>query len=168
MNTNHHHITAHPASETQGFAFAHTMLRVKDLEKSLDFYTRILGMTVVRLNDYENGQFSLCFLTFLAPNETMPSDEAEKKRWLATRRGVLELTHNWGSEADDTFAYDIGNGERGGYGHIAISVPNFDEAIAWLDKNNVRFKKRPEDGRMRDIAFIYDPDGYWVEIIKQY
>lgn len=155
------------ANETQGFAFAHTMLRVKDLEKSLQFYTQILGMSVIRINHYENGQFSLCFLAHLAPNETLPEDDNARRKWLATRRGVLELTHNWGTEKDPDFAYNIGNGENGGYGHIAISVPDFDAAIAWLDKNQVPFKKRPEDGRMRDIAFVYDPDGYWVEIIKQ-
>lgn len=153
--------------QTQGFAFAHTMLRVKDLDASLDFYTRILGMSVIRLNRYESGKFSLCFLAYLAPNETVPDDEAERRRWLAVRRGVLELTHNWGTEQDAAFAYNTGNGDNGGYGHIAISVPDFNAAIAWLDENNVRFKKRPEDGRMRDIAFVYDPDGYWVEIIKQ-
>lgn len=156
-----------PAPETQGFAFAHTMLRVKDLDKSLEFYTGALGMSVVRLNDYDNGEFSLCFLTYLAPNEMVPKDEAEKRHWLATRQGVLELTHNWGTEKQSDFSYHTGNGETGGYGHIAISVPDFDAAIAWLDKNNIPFKKRPEDGRMRDIAFVYDPDGYWVEIIKQ-
>lgn len=156
-----------PVAENRGFAFAHTMLRVKDLDKSLAFYTGILGMSVVRLNDYENGKFSLCFLTFLRPNESIPEDENARREWLATRGGVLELTHNWGTEENADFAYDIGNGDKGGYGHIAISVPDFEAAIAWLDKNNVPFKKRPEDGRMRDIAFVYDPDGYWVEIIKQ-
>lgn len=154
-------------NETQGFAFAHTMLRVKDLDKSLAFYTDILGMSVIRLNHYENGQFSLCFLAYLAPDESLPEDDDARREWLSTHRGVLELTHNWGSEKDENFSYHIGNGENGGYGHIAVSVPDFDVAIAWLDKNNVKFKKRPEDGRMNDIAFVYDPDGYWVEIIKQ-
>lgn len=154
-------------NETQGFAFAHTMLRVKDLDKSLAFYTDILGMSVIRLNHYENGQFSLCFLAYLAPDESLPEDDDARREWLSTRRGVLELTHNWGTEKDENFSYHIGNGDNGGYGHIALSVPDFDAAIAWLDKNNVKFKKRPEDGRMNDIAFVYDPDGYWVEIIKQ-
>lgn len=155
------------APQTQGFAFAHTMLRVKDLEKSLAFYCDILGMSVVKLSKHEGGQFSLCFLTFLKPGETIPEDENEHRHWLATRQGVLELTHNWGTENDEDFAYHTGNDGKSGYGHLAISAPDFDAAIAWLDENNVPFKKRPEDGRMSNIAFVYDPDGYWVEIIKQ-
>lgn len=158
---------APPPPETQGFAFAHQMLRVKDLEKSLAFYTGILGMSVVRLNHYEGGKFSLCFLCHLLENETVPEDPATLKRWVATRRGVLELTHNWGTESDPDFSYHTGNGENGGYGHIAISVPDFDAAIAFFDRHQVPYKKRPEDGRMRDIAFLIDPDGYWVEIIHQ-
>lgn len=160
------HFSAPPA-QTAGFTLAHQMIRVKNLEKSLEFYTHILGMTVVRRADYPNGQFTLCFLCYLAPDESIPEKDTDFKRWLATRRGVLELTHNWGTEHDPHFSYDIGNGERGGYGHIAISVPDFAAAIAFLDSQNVPFRKRPEEGRMKDIAFITDPDGYWIEIIQQ-
>lgn len=154
------------AKETLGFNYAHTMLRVKDLQKSIAFYRDILGMTVVRHDDYENGQFSLTFLGYVAPDETVPSGDA-RKHWLAKRSGLIELTHNWGTEKDPNFSYQTGNGENGGYGHIAISVPDFDAAIAWFDKHNVPFQKRPEDGRMKTIAFIKDPDGYWIEIIHQ-
>ena len=151
---------------TQGFTYNHTMLRVKDPAKSLDFYTRILGMTLVRKSDYEGGKFSLYFLVMPRGDEQIPADEQERRRWIARQSGVLELTHNWGTENDPAFSYHNGNSEPRGYGHICISVPDFDAAIRWFDANHVPYQKRPEEGTMRDIAFIKDPDGYWVEIIK--
>jgi lactoylglutathione lyase len=77
------------------------------------------------------------------------------------RSGVLELTHNHGTENDPNFqGYANGNSEPGrGFGHIAISVDNVDEACERLDKLGVPFKKKPNDGKMKGIAFILDPDG---------
>lgn len=155
-----------PAPESRGFVYNHTMIRIKDPAKSLDFYTRILGMTLVRKSDYENGKFSLYFLCHLADSETPPTDDQERKLWIARRPGILELTHNWGSENDPDFAYHNGNQEPRGFGHLCISVPDFDAAIAFFDRENVTYQKRPEDGSMKDIAFIKDPDGYWIEIIR--
>ena len=163
-------VTAHrsrQAAATLGFNYTHTMLRIKDAQASLDFYTRILGMTLVRHNDYENGRFSLYFLTYLDYGETPPSEAGELRNWLAGRSGVLELTHNWGSEKDADFSYHTGNEENGGYGHICLSVPDFAAAIEWFDENGVSFTKRPHEGRMKNIAFIADPDGYRIEIIRQ-
>ena len=156
-----------PAPESQGFVFNHTMLRVKDPVKSLDFYTRLMGMTLLRKNDYDSGKFTLYFLAHLDAGERVPTDDMERKQWLADRRGVLELTHNWGTENDPAFSYHSGNQEPRGFGHICLSVPDFDAAIAFFDRENVPYQKRPEDGSMKDIAFIKDPDGYWVEIIPQ-
>lgn len=150
---------------TTGFVFNHTMIRVKDIQKSLHFYRDVLGMTLLRESHYEGGKFSLYFLGYLNPNETLPEDPAERKAYIRNKAGVLELTHNWGTENDPNFQYHHGNAEPRGFGHICISVPHFDEAIKWFDQNNVVFQKRPEDGTMKDIAFIKDPDGYWVEII---
>lgn len=164
MSAAHH--TAQTAP-THGFTYTHTMLRVKDAQASLDFYTRILGMTLLRHDDYENGRFSLYFLAYLEPGETPPQEAEKLRNWLAERSGILELTYNWPNDNDATFAYDIGNGEKGGYGHICLSVPDFAAAIAWFDENGVRFKKRPHEGRMKNIAFIEDPDGYWIEIIRR-
>ena len=93
-------------------------------------------------------------------------DEEARRAWIARQSGILELTHNWGSETDPAFHYHNGNSEPRGFGHICISVPDFDAAIRWFDQNNVPYQKRPEDGTMRHIAFIKDPDDYWVEIIK--
>ena len=151
---------------TRGFTYAHTMLRVKDPAASLDFYTRILGMTLLRKSDYEGGKFSLYFLAMLRGDENIPEDEEARRAWIARQSGILELTHNWGSETDPAFHYHNGNSEPRGFGHICISVPDFEAAIRWFDQNNVPYQKRPEDGTMRHIAFIKDPDDYWVEIIK--
>ena len=128
----------------------HTMLRVGDLQKSLDFYQNVLGMKLLRKKDYPDGRFTLAFVGY--------GEEADST--------VLELTHNWGTENDPAFNYHNGNSEPRGYGHICISVPDFDAAIRWFDANHVPYQKRPEEGTMHDIAFLKDPDGYWVEIIK--
>lgn len=154
-----------PAPESKGFVFNHTMIRVKDPQASLDFYTRILGMTLVRKSDYERGKFSLYFLAHVQDGEQIPQDDMERKQWVAQRSGVLELTHNWGSENDPDCHYHNGNQEPRGFGHICISVADFDAAIAFFDREGVPYQKRPEDGSMKDIAFIKDPDAYWVEII---
>lgn len=153
-------------AETDGFTFNHTMLRIKDPAKSLNFYRDVLGMTLLHQADFEGAEFSLYFLGKLQPGETPPEDAAERARWTFAQRGVLELTHNWGSENDPNVAYHDGNSEPQGYGHIAFDVPDLDAAVAWFDANDVAFQKRPEDGRMNHIAFIRDPDGYWIEILS--
>ncbi|UJF24135.1 lactoylglutathione lyase [Suttonella sp. R2A3] len=161
----HPGVTLTHDEHTQGFTFNHTMLRIKDPKVSLDFYTRIMGMTVVRKDDYPNGEFSLYFLARLNPDEQPPEDKDARKQWVAKQRGILELTHNWGTENEASFHYHDGNAQPQGFGHICFSVPDFEAAIAYLDSQKVTYKKRPEDGSMRDIAFIKDPDGYWIEII---
>lgn len=148
------------------FRFNHTMLRVKDAQKSLDFYTKILGMTLLRTVHYEDWKFSLYFLAYLNEGESIPNDESALKLWIAKREGVLELTHNWGTESNPEFQYHHGNSEPRGFGHICVSVPDLQAAVAHFDRENVVFQKRLEEGSMRDIAFIKDPDGYWIEIIS--
>ncbi len=162
----HPGVTLERPPKTQGFTFNHTMLRIRDPEVSLAFYTGILGMTVVRKDDYPNGQFSLYFLARLNEDEHPPQDKDERKRWVAQQRGILELTHNWGTEKQADFLYHDGNQSPQGFGHICFSVPDFAAAIDFFDTHNVVYQKRPEDGSMRDIAFIKDPDGYWIEIIQ--
>lgn len=78
----------------------------------------------------------------------------------------MELTHNYGTENDESFSYHNGNSEPRGFGHICFAVPDLAKAVAWFDENNVVFQKRPEDGSMKNIAFIKDPDGYWIEIVQ--
>ena len=152
--------------QTQGFTLNHTMLRVKDPEQSLAFYTGVLGMQVMRRLDFPEMKFSLYFLARTPANDQPPEDATERMAWTFSQRGILELTHNWGSEDDASVNYHDGNAEPQGFGHICFSVPDMGTAVAWFDQHNVEFVKRPEDGKMQGIAFIKDPDGYWIEIVE--
>lgn len=122
----------------------HTMLRVGNLDRSIKFYTEVLGMTELRRAEYPDGKFTLVFIGY--------GDESSNT--------VLELTYNW-----DTESYDLGNA----YGHIAIGVP---DAKAACDKiRNLGGKVVREAGPMMHgteiIAFVEDPDGYKVELIER-
>lgn len=123
----------------------HTMLRVHDLEKSLDFYTRLLGMKLLRKNDYPSGEFTLAFVGY--------GDEAAN--------AVIELTHNWGQNEP----YQLGTG----FGHIALGVLDIYAVCDQLAKEGVKIPRPP--GPMKHgstvIAFIEDPDGYKIELIEK-
>jgi len=153
-------------ASTRGFVFNHTMLRVKDPQASLDFYTRILGFTLARKVDFAEAGFSLYFLVLTDDARTIPDGDAARKQWLAQQAGVLELTHNHGSETEPGALYHDGNSDPRGFGHICISVPDVNTACARFEQLGVTFQKRLTDGRMRELAFIKDPDGYWIEIIQ--
>ncbi len=120
----------------------HTMLRVSDLKKSLDFYTHVLGMKLLRQQDYPAGEFTLAFVGF--------GDESET--------AVLELTYNWG-EHD----YDIGDG----YGHIAIEVDDVYAAAERIAAKGGKILREPGpmNAGITIIAFVADPDGYPIELI---
>jgi lactoylglutathione lyase len=152
--------------ETRGFVFNHSMLRVKDPAVSLDFYTRVMGMRLLRKLDFPEMKFSLFFLARLEEDEAVPEDAGERTAWTFSQRGILELTHNWGTESQPDFKYHDGNAQPQGFGHICFSVPDLAAAIAWFDSNDVPYVKRPEQGKMKDVAFIKDPDGYWIEILQ--
>jgi len=120
----------------------HTMLRVGNLETSIEFYTVVLGMKLLRRKDYPDGEFTLAFVGY--------GDEEENT--------VIELTHNWGTER-----YDLGDG----YGHIAIEV---DDVYAATDEVKQRGGKiirdaGPMNAGTTIIAFIEDPDGYQIELL---
>lgn len=153
-------------SEAAGFTLNHSMLRVKDPVRSLAFYTRIMGMRVLRRLDFEQMQFSLYFLAKLRDDEQPPEAAPARTEWTFSQRGILELTHNWGTENEASFSYHDGNAEPQGFGHICFSVPDLDAAVRWFDANDIDFVKRPDQGKMKDVAFIKDPDGYWIEIIQ--
>ncbi|VXC83391.1 lactoylglutathione lyase [Sphingomonas sp. 8AM] len=152
---------------TEGFALNQTMLRIRDPQPSLAFYRDVLGMTLLQQLDFADMRFSLYFLAYLGEGETVPDDPAERARFIFARETTLELTHNWGTESDPAFTgYHSGNDDPRGFGHIGISVPDVAAACARFEEQGVPFKKRPQDGTMKDIAFITDPDGYWIEILS--
>ena len=155
-----------PTAESEGFRLNHTMLRVKDPEKALAFYTRVFGMRVLRRLDFEEMQFSLYFLARPEPGERVPEETGERTVWTFSQRGVLELTHNWGTEEQQDFAYHDGNAEPQGFGHICFSVPDLEAAQAWFDANDVTFVKRGDQGKMKDVVFVKDADGYWIEVVQ--
>lgn len=122
----------------------HTMLRVGHLDRAIEFYTGVLGMRLLRREDYPEGRFTLAFVGY--------QDESEGT--------VIELTHNW-----DTAAYALGNG----FGHLAVQVP---DAAAACDAVRAKGGKvTREAGPMKHgttvIAFVEDPDGYKIEFIER-
>lgn len=152
--------------ETDGFRLNHTMLRIKDPEASLSFYTKVFGMQVLRRLDFEDMQFSLYFLARPEASETVPEQAGERTVWTFSQRGVLELTHNWGTEEQEGRVYHDGNTEPQGFGHICFSVPDLEAAEAWFDANEVEFVKRSDQGKMKNVVFVKDVDGYWIEIVQ--
>jgi lactoylglutathione lyase len=122
----------------------HTMLRVGDLERSLAFYTGVLGMRLLRRQDYPEGRFTLAFVGY--------GPEAEQ--------AAIELTHNW-----DERTYQLGNG----FGHVAIAVPDAAAACADIKKRGgvVIREAGPMKHGTTVIAFVQDPDGYKIELIER-
>jgi len=122
----------------------HTMLRVGDLDRSLAFYTEVLGMRLLRRQDYPEGKFTLAFVGY--------EDEADG--------AVIELTHNWGVSQ-----YDMGNA----FGHIALAVPDARRACDEIRTRGGKVVR--EAGPMKHgstvIAFVEDPDGYKIELIQR-
>ncbi|MFN3881624.1 MAG: lactoylglutathione lyase [Nitrincola lacisaponensis] len=153
---------------TEGFVFNQTMLRIKDPATSLDFYTRVMGMTLVRRLDFPEMQFSLYFLAAVDSDQLQQwsKDVTERTVQTFSRPALLELTHNWGTESDPEQQYHNGNQEPRGFGHIGFAVPDLAAACERFETLGVTFVKRPADGKMKNIAFIQDPDGYWIEIFQ--
>ena len=159
-------VCAEPPAQALGFTFNHSMLRIKDPAVALDFYTRVMGLRVLRKLDFPEMSFSLYFLAQLPADNAVPADAGERTAWTFSQTGVLELTHNWGTESQADFKYHDGNAQPQGFGHICFSVPDLDAAVAWFDQHQVPYVKRPDQGKMKDVAFIKDPDGYWIEIVE--
>ena len=147
--------------------FNQTMIRIKDPIKSLNFYINQLGFRLVEQRDFPDMKFTLFFLTTLAPGEQIPTDEHEFKKWMLDVRTVLELTYNYDTELDPDQHYHNGNDEPRGFGHLGVSVPDLEAACAGFETAGIEFVKKPSEGKMHNIAFIKDPDGYWIEILEQ-
>ena len=155
-------------AETQSYVFNQTMLRIKDPKASLDFYTRIIGMKLYRKLDFPEMKFTLYFLGLPGDveDEDVPADDNARTTWTFKQRAMLELTHNWGTEKDNNFNYHNGNQEPQGFGHIGFAVPDVYKASDRFEKLGVNFIKKPDDGKMKGLAFITDPYGYWIEILQ--
>ncbi|KAL0967623.1 hypothetical protein UPYG_G00254620 [Umbra pygmaea] len=150
---------------TQDFMIQQTMLRVKDPLKSLDFYTRILGMTLLQKIDFPSMRFTH-FLLGYEDKKDIPADLKERTAWTFSRPATIELTHNWGSELDENLSHHNGNSEPRGFGHIGIAVPDVNAACKVFEELGVTFVKKPDEGKMKGLAFIQDPDGYWIEVLS--
>ena len=124
--------------------FLHTMLRVGNLQRSIDFYTQVLGMQLLRRSENPEYRYTLAFLGFDGGNP---------------QQAEIELTHNW-----DTEQYELGTA----YGHIALEVDNAAEACERIRSNggNVTREAGPVKGGTTVIAFVEDPDGYKIELIE--
>ncbi len=120
----------------------HTMLRTGDLDRSIDFYTKVLGMRLLRRQDYPEGEFTLAFIGY--------GDESD--------HAVIELTYNWGVEH-----YDMGDA----YGHIAIEVDDVYQAADAIRQRGGKVLREagPMNAGTTIIAFVEDPDGYPIELI---
>jgi len=152
-----------PDEATQGYFLQQTMLRIKDPKVSLDFYSRVLGMKLLKRLDFPDMKFSLYFMGY-EDTDAAPTDPAERTVW-TFQKVVIELTHNWGTESDPDFkGYHNGNSEPRGFGHFGITVDDTYKACERFEKLGVEFVKKPDDGKMKGLAFIKDPDGYWIEI----
>ncbi|KAJ7116902.1 lactoylglutathione lyase-like protein [Mycena epipterygia] len=141
----------------------HTMIRVKDQEKSLAFYKDVMGMKLKRVSENPGAEFNLYFLGYGAD---APATSTNGTNPVADSEGLLELTWNYGTEKDAAFKYHNGNDEPQGFGHICVSVDDLDAACARFEEKGVSWKKRLTDGRMKNIAFVLDPDNYWIEVIQ--
>ena len=148
-------------SSTDQYVLTHTMLRIKDPARSLDFYQQVLGFRLVTRLDFDEARFSLYFLQPRGHSDTADGSLDHS----FSRMGLLELTHNWGTETDDT-AMHSGNSDPKGFGHICVAVPDIEAACARFADMGVRFQKPLGAGGMKEIAFILDPDGYWIEIVQ--
>ena len=155
------------AKGTEEFIFNQTMLRIKDPKDSLEFYVNILGMTLIKKLDFPAMEFSLYFLGYLRKgDDPVPEEPKERAAYAFSQKAMLELTHNWGTESDESFSYHDGNSDPRGFGHIGITVPDVYKASENFEKHGIEFVKKPDDGSMKGLAFIKDPDGYWIEILS--
>lgn len=174
------------------YNFSQTMIRIKDPKKSLQFYITLLGMKLLYIK--RNPDFTLYFLKSednashnTTVNSTKHTEDHSAFNWELIQKKennvyesdesyecfksqwnpVLELTHNHGTETDENFSYHNGNTEPRGFGHIGFLVNDLEKFCKELEQLNIPFKKKVNEGKMHNIAFVLDPDNYWVELIQR-
>ncbi|KAL7173739.1 hypothetical protein ACSBR2_033070 [Camellia fascicularis] len=184
-----------PDEATKSYFMQQTMFRIKDPKVSLDFYSRVLGMSLLKRLDFPEMKLSLYFMGY-KDLTSAPNNAVDRMVWTSSQKATIELTHNWGTESDPDFkGYHNGNSEPRGFGHIGITVDDTIKACERFEHLGVEFVKKPDDGlekldvlpkllrmnscviiidvkkhamllagKVKGIAFIKDPDGYWIEI----
>ncbi len=130
--------------------YLHTMVRVQNVDASLNFYCGLMGMVQTRRSDYEKGRFSLIFL----------AADADEAGSTDTQSPLLELTYNWPSEGETSEQYEGGRN----FGHLAYKVDNIYETCQKLQDGGVVINRPPRDGRM---AFVKSPDGISIELLQE-
>ena len=154
-------------TETSSYRFNHTMIRIKDPKTSLSFYQDVMGMKLIRTSENKDANFTLYFLGYPGAYPTpKPEETPNGVNPSAFREGLLELTWNYGTEKEEGQIYHNGNDQPQGFGHICVSVDDLQKSCEYLESKNVNWKKRLQDGRMKTVAFVLDPDNYWIEIIQ--
>lgn len=134
------------------------MLRVKDQKVSIEWYEKVLGLKLIRTSENKDAGFNLYFLGY---RKTPKDTSSNGVNPYAEAEGILELTWNYGTEKKEGKVYHDGNAEPQGFGHICVSVDDLEKACQHFEEKGVNWKKRLTDGRMKNVAFILDPDGYW-------
>ncbi|KAG4988969.1 hypothetical protein JHK82_031299 [Glycine max] len=177
-----------PDQATKAYFTQQTMFRIKDPKVSLDFYSRVLGTYLLKRLDFLEMKFSLYFMGYEDTTKA-PSNPVERTVWTFSQKATMELTDNWGTENDPEFkGYHNGNSEPLGYGHIGIAVDDTYKACERFQNLGVEFVTKPDDGffsqhycfkhyfqvffilelfsagEIKGLAFIKDPDGYWIEL----
>jgi lactoylglutathione lyase len=128
---------------------------------TVKFYEH-LGMKMIKKVEQSEAKFDLYFMGYDSPESTSSGNH------FSNREGLIELTHNYGTEDDPNYKVSTGNTDpHKGFGHTCISVDNIQAACQRIEDAGYKFQKKLSDGRMRSIAFVLDPDGYWVEVIGQ-
>jgi lactoylglutathione lyase len=152
-----------PDHECQRFVFNQALLRIRDPERSLDFYTRVMGMRLLRRLELPEERCSLYFLAMASDDRCrqIPLDAEPRTTWVLRQPGVLGLTHPWDGLPD---AADDGHAGSSGLGHIGFSVPDVYLACQRFENFGVAIAKQPDRGRPLGLALIQDPDRHWIEI----
>jgi len=171
-----------PPADTKDYIFQQTMVRVKDPEASLDFYIRKLGFQLILHRDFPQWGFTVYFIAYCLDPALIPPRDRPEEQWnfCMNTPACLELTWNHGSETEGEPGlplYNTGNSDstgtrdggpvKGGFGHLGICVPDVYAACERFKELGIEFKKSPNAGGMKGLAFVKDPDGYLIEILPR-
>jgi len=171
-----------PGLFKEEYNYSQTMMRVKDGMATAEFYQKHFGMRLIRIMEMPQYGFTNYFLASLTDDEfnaavkQLPAEELNEGKFDPAKPNsmtgrlwntCLELTWNHGTEKDPNFQVHDGNKQPQGFGHIGFLIDDLEAACVKMEADGVKFKKRPQDGNMRGIAFVYDPNDYWIELIDR-